>query len=139
LDEIQAAILRVKLARLDEDNQKRREIAADYLNRINHPGLILPKDPNESAAVVQDTIHIWHVFVIRCKERDRLQSYLTENGVQTLIHYPIPPHKQRAYRDLNTQSFPMTETIHQEVLSLPISPVISPQDVHEICRLLNAW
>jgi dTDP-4-amino-4,6-dideoxygalactose transaminase len=139
LDEIQAAILRVKLARLDEDNRKRREIAACYLNHINHPNIMLPKDPNESAAVVRDTSHIWHVFVIRCKERDRLQSYLTEKGVQTLIHYPIPPHKQQAYRDMNTRSFPITEAIHREVLSLPISPVMSPHDVNEICRLLNAW
>jgi dTDP-4-amino-4,6-dideoxygalactose transaminase len=139
LDEIQAAILRVKLVRLDEDNQKRREIAAYYLNHINHPDMILPKHTNESAAVVRDTSHIWHVFLIRCNERDRLQSYLTEKGIQTLIHYPIPPHQQKAYRQWNQMHYSITEQIHREVLSLPISSVVQHQEALEVCGAINAF
>ena len=127
LDEIQAAILRVKLARLDEDNQKRRAVAAYYLQHIDHPDIILPQDAPG---------HVWHLFVIRCPNRDRLQQHLTDNGIQTLIHYPIPPHKQRAYYQWNDITLPITEQIHREVLSLPISPVTSIQAAHEtVCRV----
>lgn len=139
LDEIQAAILRVKLARLDEDNQKRREVAAYYLTSIKHPDIILPKTFDASPEVAKDRSHIWHVFVIRCKERNLLQSYLAEKNVQTLIHYPIPPHKQRAYKEWNQKKFPITEQIHQEVLSLPISSVIRNEEAVEVCGVVNTF
>ena len=130
LDEIQAAVLRVKLSRLDEDNQKRRNVAAFYHRHINRPDIVLPKE---------DPGHIWHLFVIRCQHRDRLQAYLAENGVQTLIHYPIPPHKQQAYRQWNDFGFPITEQIHREVLSLPIGPVLLDQEMAKVCTVVNQY
>jgi len=139
LDEIQAAILRVKLARLDEDNQRRREVAAYYVDNIKHPDIILPKTSDESAGVTEDKTHVWHLFVVRCKGRNRLQSYLTENGIQTLIHYPIPSHKQKAYRGWNSMSLPITEQIHHEVLSLPIDPIISVNDLLKVCNIINEF
>lgn len=137
LDEIQAAILRVKLARLDEDNQKRRKIAAYYLNSIKNPNIILPKNKDTSVVIEEDKGHVWHLFVVRCKERDRLQNYLQERGVQTLIHYPIPPHKQQAYKKWDALNLPITEQIHKEALSLPVSPLMQDQDVIEVCRVIN--
>jgi len=139
LDEIKAAILRVKLARLDADNQRRREVAAYYVNNIKHPDIILPKTTEKSTEVAKDKSHVWHLFVVRCKERDRLQSYLTENGVQTLIHYPIPPHKQRAYTEWKCFTFPSTEKIHNEVLSLPISPVMLLDEIEKIVGVLKQY
>ncbi len=138
LDEIQAAVLRIKLARLDEDNQRRREVAAYYVNNIKHPDIILP-NITKPAEVIQDKTHVWHLFIIRHKERDCLQSYLTENGVQTLIHYPIPPHRQKAYIGLNNISLPITEQIHSEVLSLPISPVLQKIEIQELCNIINRF
>jgi dTDP-4-amino-4,6-dideoxygalactose transaminase len=138
LDEIQAAVLRVKLKNLDDDNQKRRKIAEYYCTNIKNPSVTLPSVNNRSS-IVNDRSHIWHLFVIRLPKRDRLQKYLTENGVQTLIHYPIPPHKQRAYKDLNRLTFPITERIHHEVLSLPISQVISLEEIDYITDKINAW
>jgi dTDP-4-amino-4,6-dideoxygalactose transaminase len=138
LDEIQAAVLRVKLPRLDADNQHRREIAQYYLENITNPELTLPFPlyAQRSTLNAQDSpltshhspltaSHVWHLFVIRSPHRDKLQQYLTDHGIQTLIHYPIPPHKQKAYRELNSLSFPITEKIHSEVLSLPFSQVIN--------------
>jgi dTDP-4-amino-4,6-dideoxygalactose transaminase len=138
LDEIQAAILRVKLKRLDADNQHRRQIADNYLQNIKHPGIILPFLPYNESAKMNRT-HVWHLFVIRCKERDRLQKYLNDNGIQTLIHYPIPPHKQKAYKAWNHLSFPLTEQIHNEVLSLPISPVLSMEESNRIIECINQF
>ena len=132
LDEIQAAVVDVKLAHLDADNARRREIAAYYCENIKNPLIILPK-AHEAAA------HAWHVFVVRCEKRAALQAYLAEQGIQTLIHYPKPPHKQEAYKEWNTMSFPITEKIHAEVLSLPISPVLSDDDALKIVESLNAW
>ena len=117
LDEIQAAVLRVKLKKIEQDIEKRRQVATAYLNGITNKNIILPFVTNRKA-------HVWHLFVIRTKNRDELQQYLTDHGIQTLIHYPIPPHKQKAYTAWNTLSFPITEQIHKEVLSLPISPVL---------------
>ena len=128
LDEIQATVLRVKLKRLDQDNQKRRDVADFYIQNINHPDIILPQ---------HDSGHVWHLFVIRCKERDRLQASLSEKGVQTLIHYPIPPHKQKAYADFNSMSIPVTERIHREVLSLPISPVLTGDEANQVVQSIN--
>ena len=116
LDEMQAALLRVKLCGLDAEIEQRRKVANAYLENIKHPDILLPH-------VVDPQAHVWHLFVVRCKKRDALQSYLAEQGVQTLIHYPIPPHQQGAYQEWDDQSFPITESIHKEVLSLPISAI----------------
>jgi dTDP-4-amino-4,6-dideoxygalactose transaminase len=138
LDEIQAAILRVKLPYLDRDNQRRCTIAQLYLGNIKHPDIVLPS-PSRLLLVASCPSHIWHLFVIRHKERDKLQNYLTENGVQTLIHYPIPPHKQKAYKEWNHLSYPVTEKIHREVLSLPISPVITDKETERVIAVLNNY
>lgn len=135
LDEIQAAILRVKLVRLDADNQHRREIAQYYLDNIVNPVIILPLLPKESA--LHNSSHIWHLFIIRTKYRDRFQNYLTACGIQTIIHYPIPPHKQMAYREWNDLSFPITETIHSQALSLPMSPLLTKKEVEIIVECIN--
>ncbi|QYJ67453.1 DegT/DnrJ/EryC1/StrS family aminotransferase [Flavobacterium litorale] len=131
LDELQAGVLNVKLPHLDNENQKRREIATYYNRHINNPNVILPVVPKN------ETEHVWHLYVIRTKHRDALQQYLTKNGVQTLIHYPIPPHKQAAYKNWNNLSLPITEQIHNEVLSLPISPVLTNDEIKTIVRILN--
>lgn len=138
LDEIQAAVLRVKLPRLDSDNQKRREIAQYYLENIKHPEIILPLT-DYRLPVNGYLQHTWHLFVIRHPQRDELQKYLADNGIQTLIHYPIPPHKQKAYREWNHQSLPITEKIHNEVLSLPVSQVMTDNEVEEVVRVINGW
>lgn len=130
LDEIQAAILDVKLKHLDEDIAIRKQVAKYYIDNITNPKIVTP--------IVNDwDAHVFHLFPIRCAERDRLQQYLAENGVQTVIHYPIPPHKQECYREWNTMSLPITEQIHNEELSLPMSPVIEKWEVEKIVSLLN--
>ena len=131
LDEIQAAMLRVKLRHLDKETEHRRKIAAYYLENITNPNIILPVPGHQN--------HVWHVFVIRTSKRDELQKYLLENGVQTLIHYPIPPHKQKAYSEWNDLSYPISEKIHKQVLSLPISGIQSMEDTRIIVRTLNAY
>jgi dTDP-4-amino-4,6-dideoxygalactose transaminase len=138
LDEIQAAVLRVKLKRLDIDNQKRHEIAKYFCDNIYNPDIVLPYVKKQSP--VKNCFspkHVWHLFVIRYSQRDELQKYLTKHGVQTLIHYPIPPHKQKAYKKMNKLSYPVTELIHKEVLSLPISPILSMSDVKLIVNTIN--
>lgn len=132
LDEMQAAMLRVKLRYLDEESNKRREIANYYLQNIKNDKLILP-------TVRADDNHVWHLFVIRTFKRDELQKYLLENGIQTLIHYPIPPHKQNAYKEWNSENYPISEQIHSEILSLPISGVQSIEDTKKIVEILNKW
>jgi len=131
LDEIQAAVLRTKLKGLDKDNQARREIAQYYIENIVHPDIILPKSNNHS--------YNGHLFIIRYSKRDFLQKYLTDNNVQTMIHYPIPPHKQQAYKEWNNLSFPITEKIHKEVLSLPISSVMKNEEVEIVVNILNKY
>jgi dTDP-4-amino-4,6-dideoxygalactose transaminase len=133
LDEIQAAILDVKLKYIDEENTVRKSIAKKYIAEISNPKIILPENP----ANVNE--HVWHLFVIRTQNRDELQKYLTENGIQTLIHYPIPPHKQDAYKEWNNQSFPISEKIHEEVLSLPISPVMTEEEVEKVIEIVNRF
>ncbi|TDS13783.1 DegT/DnrJ/EryC1/StrS family aminotransferase [Sphingobacterium paludis] len=133
LDEIQAAVLDEKLKYLDVDNEKRREIANYYLKHIHNNKILLPEMPTDEKS------HVCHVFVIRCINRDELQRYLTEKGIQSLIHYPIPPHKQEAYAEYNTLSFPLTEKIHEEVLSLPISPVMEDREVRYIVDAINQF
>lgn len=132
LDEIQAAVLDVKLPHLDKDNARRREIAAYYRRHITNPKIILPQTYDENAAV-------WHVFVVRTKERDAFQQYLSDNGVQTIIHYPCPPHKQLAYKEWNNLSYPISEEIHNTVISLPISPVMTDDEVEKVVEIVNAW
>lgn len=132
LDEIQAAVLDVKLKHLDDDNARRKEIARMYINGINNPEVVLPIVPDFDA-------NVFHIFPVRTKNRDGLQKYLNENGVQTIIHYPIPPHKQECYKDWNGWSFPLTEQIAAEELSLPISPVMPDEEVNEVIRLINGW
>lgn len=133
LDEIQAAVLNVKLKYIDEENKKRKKIAAMYVLGIKNAKILLPENPADSAE------HVWHLFVIRTAEREKLQAYLTENAVQTLIHYPIPPHKQEAYKAFNNHFYPIAEKIHEEVLSLPISPVLSLEEVSKVMTLINAY
>jgi dTDP-4-amino-4,6-dideoxygalactose transaminase len=133
LDELQAPILSVKLKYLDVDNQKRREISQTYRKEINNPQIILP------SVYGSEESHVWHLFVVRTIKREKLQKYLLDNGVQTVIHYPIPPHKQQAYREWNHLEFPITEQIHEEVLSLPISPVMSGDEIHKVIEVINTF
>ena len=134
LDEIQAAFLDIKLKYLDIENQRRREIAKYYIGQITNPKIILPWTNKNF-----ELSHVWHLFVIRTAVRDHLQHYLNENGIQTLIHYPIPPHKQLAYKKWNNLNYPITETIHKEVLSLPISPVMTDEEVSKVVEIINSW
>ncbi len=132
LDEIQAAILDVKLQHLDEDVALRQSVAQRYCSEINNPKITLP--------TIQDwTAHAFHLFPIRCIERDRLQQYLTDCGIQTIIHYPTPPHKQECYREMNHLSLPITEQIHNEELSLPMSPVMSDEEISAVIEAINRF
>lgn len=133
LDEIQAGVLDIKLKYINSENDRRREIAEKYSAEITNPNIILPVLP------IQSKEHVWHLFVIRTEKRNELQKYLLENGVQTLIHYPIPPHKQKAYKYYNHLSFPITEEIHEEVLSLPISPIMTDEEVSTVIHLVNNY
>ena len=132
LDEIQAAILDVKLKYLDEDNARRREIAERYRAEITNPCVILPQTYDEMA-------HVWHVFVVRTEKRDALVAHLESLGVQTNIHYPTPPHLQEAYMEWAHRSYPVTEKIHKEVVSLPISPVMTYDEVSSVIAAVNTF
>ena len=131
IDEIQAAILDVKLKCLDADNQKRKQIAAIYINKVNNPLIRIPQ--------CDDRDCVWHIFPVLCEQRDRLQQYLKDNGVETQIHYPVPPHKQRCYSEWNHLSFPTTERIHREELSIPCNQAMKNEEVDEIINLLNSF
>ncbi len=133
LDEIQAALLSVKLPHLDADNAYRRAIAQRYRAEIKHPKIVLPTEPADVLG------HVWHVFPILCETRDTLQAYLAEHGIQTLIHYPIPPHQQPAYAEWAGQSYPISEKIHAQELSLPIGPTLSDEAVDYVIATINAW
>lgn len=132
LDDIQAAILDVKLRHLDEDVAKRKQVAKFYIDNITNPKIITPivKDWDE---------HVFHLFPIRCEQRNDLQKYLSENEIQTVIHYPIPPHKQECYKEWNDLSFPITEKIHNEELSLPMSPCLTEEQIREVVRVVNEF
>lgn len=138
LDEIQAAVLRVKLKYLDSDNQKRRDIAQYYCDNIKNEKIILPL-VNHQSSIVNLKSHVWHLFVIRTEERDKLQKYFKDNGIETLIHYPIPPHKQIAYKEWNNYSLPITEEIHSQCLSLPISPVMTNDEINFVVKTINDY
>ena len=132
LDELQAALLNVKLTSLDNDTEKRRNVANRYLNEIRNPKIILPLLTNGPS-------HVWHLFVIRTSDRDGLQKYLSDHGIQTVIHYPIPPHKQEAYLEFNDLDLPISEQIHAEVISLPLSPVMLSHEVDQVVRIINEY
>ena len=136
LDEIQAAILDIKLNYLDQETQHRRHIASLYLNGIKNPLIQLPLNGINAESYEQ---HVWHLFVIRSNQREALQQYLLDHGVQTLIHYPIPPHKQQAYKEWNNLSYSISEQIHDEVLSLPMGPTLSAVDAERIIALCNQF
>jgi dTDP-4-amino-4,6-dideoxygalactose transaminase len=133
LDEIHAAFLEVKLKFLDRENEVRRQLAAYYLSSIKNQFITLPQPPENKNE------HVWHLFVIRTHYREQLQEYLAANQIQTLIHYPIPPHKQQAYKEWNHLNYPVTEAIHSEVISLPMSPVMTSEEVQKVAEVLNAF
>lgn len=133
LDEIQAAFLRVRLPYLDEDNEIRRKISERYCAEIKNLAVILPNMP------IDRLRNVWHVFPVRCQNRDAFQKYLTENGIQTVIHYPIPPHRQPAYTEWHGLNLPITEKIHDEIISLPISQVMEEGEIKTVIRVVNEW
>lgn len=133
IDELQAGILDIKLKYLDLENQKRQNIAKKYCTEIKNTKIKLPIYPENHKE------HVWHLFVIQVENRSDLQDYLSSNGIQTLIHYPIPPHKQKAYKEFNHLSFPLTEKLHECVLSIPISPVLTDDEVSKIIELINEY
>jgi len=132
LDEMQAAILSVKLQYLDRENQKRREIAGKYSECICNEKLALPKCSSPES-------HVWHLFVVRTNERDRFQQHLKERGVGTVIHYPIAPHRQQAYREMSAAELPITEQIHSTVISLPMDPSMTSADVESVITACNEF
>lgn len=131
IDELQAAMLDVKLTYLDEENQRRKDIASIYINKVENPLITIPK--------CDDRDSVWHIFPILCERRDELQQYLKENGVETMIHYPIPPHQQACYKEWNTLSFPITERIHRQELSLPCYQTMKKEEADQIVSLLNRF
>ena len=132
LDEIQAAMLRVKLPYLPAETARRQQIAARYCHEIHNPMITLPR-------LQAPASHVWHLFVVRCVRRDALQQHLLKAGIQTLIHYPVPPHRQQAYVQLQSMELPVTELIHQQVLSLPIGPTISDEEVSHVIAAINGF
>jgi dTDP-4-amino-4,6-dideoxygalactose transaminase len=134
LDEIQAAFLRAKLPYLDQQNAARRRIATRYLAEIRNPSVTLPKVRAQSES------HVWHLFVVRCKQREALVAHLSAKGVHTAIHYPVPPHLQQCYRgSLSHPDLPLTEALHEEVLSLPMSPVLTEDQVGQVIAAINSF
>lgn len=131
LDELQAGLLSVKLKYLDEETNVRRRIAERYNAEIVNSKITLPQLPTNRNE------HSWHLYVIQTPDREAVQQYLYETGVQTIIHYPIPPHKQKAYKEWNNLSFPISEKLHREVISLPISPVMTHEEVSKVIESVN--
>ncbi|MCU8006057.1 MULTISPECIES: DegT/DnrJ/EryC1/StrS family aminotransferase [Shewanella] len=132
LDEIQAAMLRVKLRHLEAETARRQQIAQTYRDHINNPLITLPQ-------VNEELAHVWHLFVVCCENREALQQHLAANGIQTLIHYPIPPHKQQAYRQYAEIQLPLTEQIHQKVLSIPLDPTMSDAAIKQLIDAVNEF
>lgn len=132
LDEIQAAVLDVKLKYIDEDIEARRHVARRYLLEISHSSIRIP-------ALTDWSSHVFHLFPVFSERRNELQEFLSSQGIQTLIHYPIPPHKQGCYKEYNDLSFPITEKIHNEELSLPISPVMTEEEITSVINAVNNW
>ena len=130
IDELQTAILDAKLHDLDVQNQRRKELAAIYINKLKNPAITIPQSDRDS---------VWHIFPVLCERRDELQQYLLEHSVQTEIHYPIPPHKQKCYSKWNSLSFPITERIHAQELSLPCNPSMTNEEANQVADFLNAF
>lgn len=130
IDEIQAAVLDVKLSHLDSDNQRRKDIASRYIEKVRHPLIVMPQFDRDC---------VWHIFPVLCQHREQLQLYLKEHGVETQIHYPIPPHRQKCYPAWNTLSFPVTESLCNEELSLPCHQQMSDEEVDEVATLLGQF
>ncbi|WP_356724566.1 DegT/DnrJ/EryC1/StrS family aminotransferase [Paenibacillus sp. JJ-223] len=133
LDELQAPILSEKLKWLEQDNERRREVASYYSKNIINPEVILPTVQHSPKS------HVWHLFVVRVNDREHFMDYMNRNGIQTMIHYPIPPHKQEAYEEWNDLTYPISEQIHAEVVSLPISPVIEIEEVERVVEVVNEY
>ncbi len=132
LDEIQAAILDIKLKYLDLDNKRRQQIAKYYRDNIKNEKIILPQTYNEDS-------HVWHIFAVRTNNRDDFQNYLEKHNIQTNIHYPTPPHQQGAYKEWSHLSYPISEIIHKTIISIPISPVLTDEEVRNITEVINAY
>lgn len=132
LDEMQAAMLSVKLKYLDADNNARRAMAMRYRKEIKNPELILPKMQDEES-------HVWHVFAVRTKKRELFQKHLLDNDIESLIHYPVPPHKQVAYAEWNMQSYPITEEIHETIVSIPLYPTLSEENQTRVITACNSF
>jgi dTDP-4-amino-4,6-dideoxygalactose transaminase len=132
LDELQAAVLRVKLRYLDRDNKRRQAIAHFYSKNISNHRFVLPK-------LGEPASNVWHVFPLLSTQRSKLISYLDSNGIRTLIHYPVPPHKQEAFIDWNHESYPVSEAVHRNILSIPISPVMSDAEIGRVVEVLNRF
>lgn len=141
IDELQATVLDTKLKYLDEDNARRKVIAERYISEIDNPKITIPGATKTKSAKAIYALgdNVWHIFPILCDERDRLQEYLLDKGVQTAIHYPIPPHRQKAYSEWNGLQLPITEKIHREELSLPCNQTMTDKEVDEVIRLVNAF
>lgn len=132
LDEMQAAMLSVKLHHLDDEIKQRRYLTSRYLNEITNPSVILP--------IIQSKgTHVWHLFVVQCANRKKLQEHLKQEGIPSLLHYPIPPHKQQAYKKLNELSLPITDFIHEQVLSLPVDPTMNDADINAVINAVNTF
>ncbi len=132
LDEVHAAVLRVKLKHLDAENSRRASIASYYNEHIKNNAVVLPKSSPQST-------HVWHLYVVRTSERERFQQYLSDKGVQTVIHYPVAPHHQAAYKEWSTLKLPVSERLHSEVLSLPISPVMTDEQMKKVVGVVNEY
>lgn len=152
LDEMQAAMLRVKLRHLEAETTRRQQIAAMYCEGIYNPYIVLPLNAttfatNISQLTTNDSLltishykaHVWHLFVVRCENREALQQHLAANGIQTLIHYPVPPHQQQAYQQYADMHLPLTEQIHQQVLSIPLDPTMSDDMVKQVIAAMNEF
>lgn len=133
MDEVQAAVLCLKLKRLDADNEARRRVVQAYNQGIDNPLITLPTIPSDPLQ------NVWHIYPIRTPERNRLREYLSAKGIETTVHYPVPPHKQKAYGEWNDRSYPISELIHREVLSLPISPVMEEDEIRRVVEVLNTY
>lgn len=133
LDDFQAAVLDLKLEDLDGDNARRREIAKFYSESIDNPGIVLPEAPGDPAE------HVWHIYAVRVADRDGFRRHMEEGGVETLVHYPTPPYHQGAYAELSGLDLPVTEAIHREVVSLPLNPVLTDEEIAKVAEVANAW
>jgi dTDP-4-amino-4,6-dideoxygalactose transaminase len=132
LDELQAAFLLEKLNFLDADNERRKQVAGQYLSGIDNPEISLP-------TCIHPEGHVWHCFTVRTGNRDGFQKYLLDHGIQTVIHYPVPPHKQKAYKEWNEHSYPVSEKIHNQIISLPVSPVLINTEIEKIIDVINLY